>query len=167
MFEDLLHFCWRTREASLQDPEIDLMMVPTDGYFRPYLGEQKIANTSPVNGRVFVLKFRSSAQRYFFWLQSRGPRPDILKKFSPRDIRLGQIVNSLLQGEEVDSQQAIQAEGEVDGDDDATMEDVQPSDQDPSHHRAGSGGAGPDATGGDYREEGEESREGGEDGGRA
>ena len=54
-----------------------------------------------------------------------------------------------------------------DQDDDETMEDVDGADEDPSHQRGGSGGAGPDATGGDVREEGEQSREGGADGGRA
>lgn len=166
--QDLIHFCWRTRDASLQDPELDLVMVPMDGYFKPYLGQQKIANTSPVNGRIFILKFRSSAQRYFFWLQSPETNAGTPTKFSTRDIRLGQIVNSLLQGEEVDSQQVTQeAVGGGDGDDDATMEDVQEPDQDASHHGTSSGGAGPDATGGDYREEGHDSREGGSDGGRA
>lgn len=54
------------------------------------------------------------------------------------------------------------------GDDDETMEDVEGVDHDPSHNHGGSsGGAGMDATGGDIREEGQESREGGADGGRA
>ena len=49
-------------------------------------------------------------------------------------------------------------------DEDETMEDVEPS----SRNRHGStGGAGAGATGGDIRDEGEESREGGADGGRA
>lgn len=135
-------------------------MIPGDALFQPYLGEQKVANTSPVNGRLFVLKFQSSAQRHLFWLQSREQPPGESKSFSPRDLRLGQIVNNLLQGDEVDTSAAFtglqpQEWGEGD-DDDTMMEDAQPE-----------GGAGADATGGDFREEGEDSREGGEDGGRA
>ena len=53
------------------------------------------------------------------------------------------------------------------GDDDDTMEDVEGQSHDATHHHGGSGGAGPDATGGDIREEGHEAREGGADGGRA
>lgn len=165
---DLLHFCWRARDASLEEPELDLMMVPTDGYFKPYLGERKVPGTSPVNGRIFVLKFRSSAQRHWFWLQSREQPPGRPTKFSPRDLKLGEIVNSLLQGEELDasSELATLRESGPGDDDDAMMEDVGPE-QDASHNRSGSGGAGADATGGDFREEGEQSRENGEDGGRA
>ena len=47
------------------------------------------------------------------------------------------------------------------------MEDVEGTNPDAEHHRHGSGGAGPDATGGDVREEGQHSRDGGADGGRA
>lgn len=86
---------------------------------------------------------------------------------------MGQIVNTLLQGEDIDVQQAManlpsdQSGRDRDDDDDATMEDVEGQNHDPQHHRGGSGGAGPDATGGDIREEGQEAREGGADGGRA
>lgn len=52
-------------------------------------------------------------------------------------------------------------------DDDETMEDVEGTNHDSNHHSGGGGGAGPGATGGDVREEGEPSREGGADGGRA
>lgn len=55
--------------------------------------------------------------------------------------------------------------GNDDGDE--TMEDVEGYGGSESHHRSGSGGAGPDATGGDVREEGAGAREGGADGGRA
>lgn len=80
-------------------------------------------------------------------------------------------MNTLLQGEEVDVEEAIASlprdQSGPGGDGDETMEDV--ADQGPEHRRggSGSGGAGPDATGGDVREEGQESREGGADGGRA
>ena len=90
--------------------------------------------------------------------------------FSSRDQRIGTIVNDLLQGEEVDVDSEIQNVRENGGsggdqEDDEDMMDVE--DVQPEHNRQGSGGAGPDATGGDPREEGEDSRRGGEDGGRA
>ncbi|KAK5074396.1 hypothetical protein LTR64_006460 [Lithohypha guttulata] len=150
--EDLLHFCWRPRDATLEAPELDLIMFPTDGSFVPY-------QNKPVNGRVFVLKFSSSSTRHLFWLQSKSQSPSgNAAYFSPRDLKIGEVVNSLLQGEEVDVQQAVSEmrTGHSNEDEDADMEDVE-----------GQGGAGPGATGGDIREEGEGSREGGADGGRA
>jgi len=94
--------------------------------------------------------------------------------FSERDQHLGEIVHNLLQGEEVDVQHEIQTLGSSDrhgdggnGGDDDVMEDVPGDDTAPDHHRAGSGGAGKDATGGDPRDEGGDSRRGGSDGGRA
>lgn len=77
-------------------------------------------------------------------------------------------MDQLLQGEEVNVQQEIASvPSRQGGDDDEPMEDVEGTDTGAEHHRGGSGGAGPDATGGDIREEGEGSREGGADGGRA
>ncbi|KAK2760732.1 hypothetical protein FQN54_001968 [Arachnomyces sp. PD_36] len=170
--DDLVHFCWRPRSASLSEPELDLVMVPSDGTFTPYKPTDASTPSNPekpTNGRVYVLKFSSSSQRYLFWLQSRSQHENGDPAwFSARDLKLGQIVNTLLQGEDVDVEEAIaslprdQGPG---GDEDETMEDV--ADQGPEHHRGGSGGAGPGATGGDVRQEGEESREGGADGGRA
>jgi len=131
-------------------------MFPTDGSFTPYQKKQ-------VNGRIFVLKFSSSSQRHLYWLQSKSQSPNgDPSHFSARDLKIGQVVNSLLQGEEVDVQQAVaemrSGHPPNDDDDDATMEDVE------GH---GEGRAGLGARGGDYRDEGEGSREGGADGGRA
>jgi len=141
-------------------------MVPMDGYFKPYLGEQKIANTSPTNGRVFVLKFRSSSERKFFWLQSREQPAGHMNTFSPRDLRMCQLVDSILQGNDGlaygdDNDGPAQYGGE--DDDDQAMEDVQEGDP----ARPNQGGAGSDATGGDVTDEGAGSRDGGADGGRA
>ncbi|KAL4786057.1 proteasome complex subunit Rpn13 ubiquitin receptor-domain-containing protein [Aspergillus varians] len=164
--DELIHFCWRPRNAPHTEPELDLVMVPSDGTFTPYRPDGK-----PTNGRIYVLKFSSSSQRYLFWLQSKSQHDEADPAFfSSRDLKLGWIVNTLLQGEEVDveTEVATITRGPSNGDDDETMEDVEGVDHDPSHNHGGSGGgAGPDATGGDVREEGQESRQGGADGGRA
>lgn len=140
-------------------------MVPSDGTFKPLEG-------GPSNGRIYVLRFSSSSQKHLFWLQSKAQdHKGRANHWSARDKRLGTIVNNLLQGEDVNVQAEIASTQEQgggdDGDDDATMEDVEGTNHDSEHHRGGSGGAGPDATGGDVREEGQEAREGGADGGRA
>lgn len=160
----MIHFCWRPRSAQLDNPDLDLVMVPMDCTFKPF-------ESGPGNGRIYVLRFSSSSQKHLFWLQSKTQDPKgSLNYWSARDKKLGEIVNTLLQGEDVDVSAEIantQQSNGGDGDDDATMEDVEGTNHDAEHHRGGSGGAGPDATGGDIREEGQEAREGGADGGRA
>ncbi|KAL4809533.1 proteasome complex subunit Rpn13 ubiquitin receptor-domain-containing protein [Aspergillus unguis] len=164
--DDLIHFCWRPRTAPHTEPELDLVMVPSDATFTPYR-----AGSKPTNGRIYVLKFSSSSQRYLFWLQSKSQSDEADPSFwSARDLKLGWIVNQLLQGEDIDVEGEIATipGGPSNGDDDETMEDVEGVDHDPNHNHGGSsGGAGADATGGDIREEGQGSREGGADGGRA
>lgn len=146
-------------------------MVPTDGSFVPYEQNSNSEPTAKTNGRIFVLKFASSSQRYLFWMQSKPQSRDGSPSwFSPRDRKIGDIVNRLLQGEEVNVTSELASVRNVDDrddDDDETMEDVEGTRGQHAHHGSGSGGAGPDATGGDVREEGEESREGGADGARA
>ena len=90
--------------------------------------------------------------------------------FSPRDLKIGQIVDTLLQGDSVNVEEEIaqaQSGNDRDDDKDETMEDVEGHGAPSEHHRGSGGGAGPDATGGDIREEGAGAREGGADGGRA
>lgn len=165
----MTHFCWRPRSAPADEADLDLLMIPGDGTFAPYTGSEAAASsdnvTSPVAGRVFVLRFVSSSQRYFFWLQSAPQHPE--KKanwFSPRDLKIGQVVDQLLQGEEVDVQDEMANIDDVAGGD-QEMEDVEES---VTRNRSNStGGAGADATGGDIREEGQGPRDGGADGGRA
>ena len=150
-------------------------MLPTDGSFTPYeptSAENPNPAHKPTNGRIYALKFSSSSQRYLFWLQSGSQHPDRDPAwFSARDLKLGEIVNTLLLGEDVNVEAEMATippdNDRRDGDDDETMEDVEGTNHDQGLHRSGSGGAGPGATGGDIREEGEESREGGADGGRA
>ncbi|KAL2271104.1 hypothetical protein VTJ83DRAFT_475 [Remersonia thermophila] len=182
--DDLIHFCWRPRSAPVDRPELDLVMVPTDGRFVPYDTRTPSHPTSKTNGRIFVLKFTSSSQRHVFWLQSKPQaRSGDPAWLSPRDLKIGDIVDRLLQGEEVDVNQELASvrnasnddgdnnrrgrDRDRDLDDDETMEDVEGHRDPHDHRRGGSGGAGPDATGGDFRQEGEDAREGGADGARA
>lgn len=77
-------------------------------------------------------------------------------------------MNDLLQGAEVDVQAELAAVGRgPSGNDENDDEDMQDAPPDNSLRRTNTGGAGADATGGDVREEGEDAREGGADGGRA
>ncbi|KAF2873735.1 proteasome complex subunit Rpn13 ubiquitin receptor-domain-containing protein [Massariosphaeria phaeospora] len=172
--DDFVHFCWRPREKSRDEPEVDLIMIPGDGSFTPYTGSESGADSdnlrSPTDGRIFVLKFSSSSQRYLFWLQSKSQHSGgDASWFSERDQKIGQVVDLLLNGEEVDVQgELASVQKPSGGDEDDAMEDVEDTDQSANRNRHGStGGAGADATGGDIREEGEEAREGGADGGRA
>ncbi|ROW01587.1 hypothetical protein VSDG_02177 [Cytospora chrysosperma] len=169
--DDLLHFCWRERSVPADQPELDLTMIPGDGTFIPVESSSSTPASAKANGRVFVLKFESSSTRHLFWLQSHPQSssgdPTWL---SPRDRKIGEIVNLLLQGEEVDVNAelaAVRSGGGAgrDGDGDEAMEDAEG--QGDERHEAGTGGAGADATGGDIREEGEGPREGGGDGARA
>ena len=176
MLLELIHFCWRPRNVPLDQPDIDLVMVPMDGNFVPYEAKSSDQTSGKTNGRIFVLKFGSSSQRHLFWLQSKPQgRSGDPAWLSPRDRKIGEIVDRLLQGEEVNvNRELASVQNNTDDsrrdepdDDDETMEDVE-GHGDPDHpHRGSTGGAGPDATGGDIRSEGEDAREGGADGARA
>ncbi|KAF6805228.1 hypothetical protein CSOJ01_09661 [Colletotrichum sojae] len=168
--DDLIHFCWRERSAAMDAPDLDLVMVPMDGEFVPHTPTDQ--PTAKTNGRVFVLKFGSSSQRHFFWLQSKPQsRNGDASWFSPRDRKIGEIVNALLQGEDVNVNRELaqvrNTDDRRDDDDDETMEDADGQGDRTDQARGASGGAGAGATGGDVREEGENAREGGSDGARA
>lgn len=169
--DDIPHFCWRPRSSPSSEAEIDLFMVPGDGNFTPWLKEEGAEELhSPTNGRVYVLKFDSSSQKHFFYLQSKSQhREGSLSWFSERDQRLGQVVNAILQGEEVDVEgevRELRNGGGGSGGDGDEM-DLDDDDAAGGRRQSSTGGAGADATGGDPREEGEASRGGGADGGRA
>lgn len=151
-------------------------MVPGDCRFIPYEPKSSDPPTAKTNGRLFVLKFSSSSQRHIFWMQSKPQgRTGDPTWFSPRDLKLGQIVDRLMQGDDVDIDREL-AEirrgnsggggRDDDGDGDEMMGDDEGGDRS-NQGAGGSGGAGADATGGDIRDEGEEAREGGADGARA
>lgn len=171
--DDLLHLCWRPRAALATEPELDLVMIPSDGTFQPLVKDPGANDLeSPTNGRIFVLRFSSSSQKHYFWMQSKTQSTHgNLSWFSVRDQKLGQIVDLLLQGDEVNVAEEVAEirrggggggggdSGGPNGDGDDMDVDAEPDLE--------AGGAGQDATGGDPRDEGEASREGGADGARA
>ena len=153
----------------MSQPELDLVMVPGDGNFVPYHEKdtRSTANPkSPTSGRIFVLKFQSSSTRHLFWLQSKGQHPQGDHAwFSPRDEKIGQMVDRLLQGDEVNVQEeyANIPNGRGRDRDDEAMEDAGSANHGNFQGNSGSG----DPFLGDGGNEGEESRNGGADGGRA
>lgn len=167
---ELMHFCWRKRSDPASEPDIELFMIAGDASFRPYTGKIKSEPgkdfESPTDGRICVLKFHSSGERYLFWLQSASQHPDGKANwFSQRDLKMAKLIDGLLAGQDIstiDVSEPITFNNsrrkDDDGNEDETMGDADGPD---------TGGAGPDATGGDFREEGEEAREGGADGARA
>lgn len=145
-------------------------MVPGDGSFKPYQKEDGGSQKSPTNGRIFNLKFQSSSARHLFWLQSKSQHEQGDDAwFSPRDLKFGEIVDQLLQGEQVNVQEELNnvesgqgGQDNEDGDGDR-MEGVRRESQSGAAENLASG----DPFIGDPSNEGEESREGGADGGRA
>lgn len=131
-------------------------MVPTDCHFLPY---EKVApnsdKKSPTNGRIFVLNFQSSTQKHVFWLQSKSQHPQGDSSwFSPRDLKVGQIVDRLLQGDEVNVQEEVAnittEQGGGGGDGDINMQDAGPEGQD----AADQGGPSTTQEGGESRDQG-------------
>ncbi|KDR82733.1 hypothetical protein GALMADRAFT_238237 [Galerina marginata CBS 339.88] len=80
--DGLLHFIWKNRTTDTI--EEDLILFPFDASF------VKVAQTE---GRVYVLKFSSSNQRHFFWMQDASPA---------RDAEFTENVNGLLQDPDFD-----------------------------------------------------------------
>uniref|UniRef100_U5EZU3 Proteasomal ubiquitin receptor ADRM1 homolog n=1 Tax=Corethrella appendiculata TaxID=1370023 RepID=U5EZU3_9DIPT len=63
--DGLIHFCWKDRTTG--NVEDDLIVFPDDCEFK------KIENNVK-SGRVYLLKFKSSSRRLFFWMQE--PKTD-------------------------------------------------------------------------------------------
>ncbi|KAK7056723.1 hypothetical protein VNI00_002440 [Paramarasmius palmivorus] len=64
--DELLHFMWKNRVTN--EVEEDLILFPSDATF------VKVPQSS--SGRVYVLKFSSSDQRHFFWMQDASSARD-------------------------------------------------------------------------------------------
>ncbi|KAI0345851.1 adhesion regulating molecule [Trametopsis cervina] len=64
--DGLLHFIWRNRVSN--ENEEDLILFPGDATF--------IKVSQSAWGRTYVLKFSSSNQRHFFWMQDADPSRD-------------------------------------------------------------------------------------------
>ncbi|XP_063220845.1 LOW QUALITY PROTEIN: proteasomal ubiquitin receptor ADRM1-like [Bacillus rossius redtenbacheri] len=62
--DSLMHFCWKDRQTGTV--EDDLIIFPDDCEFK------RVAQCT--TGRVYILKFKSSSRKYFFWLQE--PKTD-------------------------------------------------------------------------------------------
>lgn len=166
--DDLIQFCWRPRSAPMSSSSLKLSMVPTDGTFTPYKNKAESQGDtvkSPTNGRIFVLKFQSSGARHLFWLQSKSQHPQGDPSwFSARDLKLGSIVNTLLQGEKVNVDEELADLPNEQGDGgDTEMEDARPEGGDDIHGNIGGGPLGE----GNQENEVSESRDAGGDGGRA
>ncbi|KAF5315078.1 hypothetical protein D9619_007295 [Psilocybe cf. subviscida] len=82
--DGLLHFLWRNRVTN--DTEEDLILFPGDASF---------VKVSQSRGRVYVLKFSSSNQRHFFWMQDAS---------DARDAEFVANVNGLLEDPDYDCQ---------------------------------------------------------------
>ncbi|XP_031784122.1 proteasomal ubiquitin receptor ADRM1 isoform X1 [Nasonia vitripennis] len=57
--DSLMHFCWKDRSTGIV--EDDLIIFPEDCEFKHV--------TQCKTGRVYLLKFKSSSRKFFFWLQ--------------------------------------------------------------------------------------------------
>ncbi|KNC97374.1 uncharacterized protein SPPG_07301 [Spizellomyces punctatus DAOM BR117] len=74
--DSLMHFYWKDRRTGAV--EDDLIIFPEEADF---------VKVSQSNGRVYVLKFKSSSQKLFFWMQE--PKSD-------KDEELARKVNNLI-----------------------------------------------------------------------
>ncbi|KAL7276322.1 hypothetical protein RUND412_000693 [Rhizina undulata] len=107
--DGLICFNWNHRSSI--EPEDELILFPGDTTFLPY--------TACKSGRVFVLKFSSSSQRHFYWLQSKSESPEGNPGFwSARDKKWGERINQILQQSEDEDEEM----GDVLGSDDVEDE---------------------------------------------
>lgn len=77
--DGLIHFCWKDRTTGTV--EDDLILFPDDCEFK------KLDYVK--NGRVFVLKFKSSSRKLFFWMQE--PKTDRDEEWCRR---INEVINN-------------------------------------------------------------------------
>jgi len=80
--DSLMHFCWK--ERSTGDVVDDLIIFPDDVMFK-HIPPARISAARC--DRIYVLKFKASSRKFFFWMQE--PKSD-------KDSELAEKVNSLL-----------------------------------------------------------------------
>ncbi|XP_049296098.1 proteasomal ubiquitin receptor ADRM1 homolog [Anopheles funestus] len=86
--DGLIHFCWKDRTSgTLED---DLILFPDDCEFK------KLDYVK--NGRVYVLKFKSSNRRLFFWMQE--PKTDRDDEWCRR---INEVINNPPSGNSIGS----------------------------------------------------------------
>lgn len=69
--DSLMHFCWQDRTTGIV--EDDLIIFPDDCEYA------KIPQCT--TGRAYLLKFKSSNKKFFFWLQVSTNIPQIMVLF--------------------------------------------------------------------------------------
>ncbi len=79
--DGLLHLIWKNRVSS--QIEEDFIIFPDEAEFK------KVAQCT--DGRVYVLKFKNSSQRVFFWVQEVS---------ADKDVELIDTFNKLMKGAE-------------------------------------------------------------------
>jgi 26S proteasome regulatory subunit N13 len=68
------------------------MMIPGDA--------RLVRHDTGPTGRIFVLKFSSSSQRNFYWLQAQSEEPENPGYWSERDKSWIRRIDTILRGEE-------------------------------------------------------------------
>ncbi|XP_050074611.1 proteasomal ubiquitin receptor ADRM1 homolog [Anopheles maculipalpis] len=86
--DGLIHFCWKDRTSGTV--EDDLILFPDDCEFK------KLDYVK--NGRVYVLKFKSSSRRLFFWMQE--PKTDRDDEWCRR---INEVINNPPSGNSIGS----------------------------------------------------------------
>lgn len=86
--DGLIHFCWKDRTTGTV--EDDLILFPDDCEFK------KLDYVK--NGRVFVLKFKSSSRKLFFWMQE--PKTDRDEEWCRR---INEVINNPPSGNSIGS----------------------------------------------------------------
>ncbi|KAK7207293.1 proteasome complex subunit Rpn13 ubiquitin receptor-domain-containing protein [Myxozyma melibiosi] len=113
----LLSFIWEPRGSSKNDPTVErdeLMIFPGEAEWLP------VAQCT--TGRVYVLKFNSSSQRSFFWMQE-APSGDILNEISENDLKIATRINTLLEDIDAEEVDILEEQSGASGDD-VEMEDL-------------------------------------------